>query len=416
MTTSQSENFNILIISDADFPEGMAATAHIILMAKGIIKNSVNAMILIPSKSFNGNEKKYDRNEGIFEEIPYKFFNKHGIINNKFTWNSYRNVKDLAKYLKHRKKQGFNDVVITYCNDFLKYHPIFLTCYFNHIPFYPWEVEKRISSDSIKNFRGRLQMLGFQISDIILPKISNGYIVISTYLKKYYSAKMQKDKIYVSPILVDGKDTLPVNLNNNEINNFFTLYTNKYNLLVYSGSFGEKDGFPHILKAFQKLLNDYPHSILVTTGKPGKYNPIDNILKLVDELGLKDNFKYFGLVTHEELKFINQNADLLLVCRSNSEYANYGFPWKLGEYLLTKNPIVATKVGDIELYLKNNDEIFLAEPQNEESIYQCMKMVFDNHGKANEIANNGYEKAINVFDYIIETQKMIRFIKTINND
>ena len=103
METSQSVNFNILIFSVVDFPEGMAATAHITLMAKGIIKNSVNAMLLIPSSSFNGDTEKYDINEGIYEEIPYKFFNKHGIVNNKFTFNSYRNVKDIAKYIKKKK-------------------------------------------------------------------------------------------------------------------------------------------------------------------------------------------------------------------------------------------------------------------------------------------------------------------------
>lgn len=412
MATSQSDNFNIIIISDVDFPEGMAATAHITLMAKGIIKNSVNSMLLIPSKTFNGDTKKYDSNEGIYEEIPYKFFNKHGVVNNKFTFNSYKNVKDIAKYIKQRKRIGFNDVVITYCNDFLKYHPIFLTCYSHKIPFFPWEVEKRISSNEIKSFRSRLQMLGFRLSDIILPKISTGFIVISTYLKQYYSNKMPQDKIYVSPILVNSDDSLPVKLEeNNRIKQFIDSNKNKFNLIVYSGSFGEKDGFPYILRAFKNLLDNYPNSKLVATGKPSKYYPIENVLKLVNDLKIKDNFIYLGLVSREELKFINQNADLLLVCRSNSEYANFGFPWKLGEYLLTKNPIVATKVGDIELYLKNNEEIFIAEPQDEKSIYNAIKNVFDDYEKAKQIANNGYNKALDVFNYINETKRLIGFIQ-----
>ena len=413
METSQSVNFNILIISDVDFPEGMAATAHITLMAKGIIKNSVNAMLLIPSSSFNGDTEKYDINEGIYEEIPYKFFNKHGIVNNKFTFNSYRNVKDIAKYIKKRKKNGFNDVVITYCNDFLKYHPIFLTCYSHKIPFFPWEVEKRISSSEAKSFRSKLQMLGFRLSDIILPKISTGFIVISTYLKQYYSNKMPQDKICVSPILVNSDDSLAVQLQeNNKIKQFIDSNKNKFNLIVYSGSFGEKDGFPYILDAFKKLLLHHPKSILVTTGKPSKYNPIENILKIVNELGIIDNFKYLGLVNRNELKFINQNADLLLVCRSNSEFANHGFPWKLGEYLMTKKPIIATKVGDIENYLQDNKEIFLAESENAESIANKMINVFDDYDRAKQIANNGYLKALEVFDYVNESKKLIEFIKT----
>jgi len=153
-------------------------------------------------------------------------------------------------------------------------------------------------------------------------------------------------------------------------------------------------------------------SLLVTTGKPSKYNPIENILKIVNELGIIDNFKYLGLVNRNELKFINQNADLLLVCRSNSEFANHGFPWKLGEYLMTKNPIIATKVGDIENYLQDNKEIFLAEPENVESIANKMINVFDDYDRAKQIANNGYLKALEVFDYVNDSKKLIEFIKT----
>ncbi len=407
---------DIIIIAELNFPEGMAATAHVTLMAKGLIENGTNVFLAIPSMKFNRKvEKKQNETEGIYNSIPYKFFNKYKTKKNTFTFISLRNIFELSKFLKERKKQGINDIILTYNNDFLKYFPVFLTCYFHKIPFFPWEVEKRISNKSIGSYRTLLQQLGFRISDIILPKISNGIIVISSLLKNYYGQKMDESKIHISPILVDPEDvgkiiSLP---ENNEVKKLiFGLRNNNRKIIVYSGSFGEKDGFPYILKAIKLLKEKYSDVILITTGKPGKYNPIEKILAEVETMGLTDRFKHLGLVSRNELKFVNQNADLLLVCRSNSEFANYGFPWKLGEYLMTKNPIVATKVGDIEKYLIGEEEIFLAEPENHVSICQEMTQIFDDYEKARIVAMKGYKKALKVFGYKSVTQNDIRFIES----
>ncbi len=408
------DNFNIILLTDSEFPEGMAATAHIMLMAKGLIKNNVYVLLAIPSKSFNGSDPSYPKDEGVFDSIPYKFFNNHGESTDSFSLKSLKNNIDIAKFLKKRKKQGYKDIIVSYSNNFLKYFPIFLTCYYYKIPLFPWEVEKRISYKDNRNIKQRLHYIGYKISDIILPKISTGFIVISSFLQKYYSTKINTDKIHISPILIDENDSKNIIKldDDNIIKKYFDEKKGKYNIIVYSGSFGEKDGFPYILNAFEKLLLHHSMSLLVTTGKPSKYNPIENILEIINELGIIDNFKYLGLVNRNELKFINQNADLLLVCRSNSEFANHGFPWKLGEYLMTKNPIIATKVGDIETYLQDNKEIFLAEPENAESIANKMIQVFDDYDKAKEIANNGYLKALEVFDYVKNSKELIKFIKT----
>ncbi|HAX97674.1 MAG TPA: hypothetical protein DCY12_01940 [Candidatus Atribacteria bacterium] len=404
---------NIVLIADVDFPEGMAATTHVVLMAKGIIKNGTPAIVVIPSKSFNGKFKTENfLNEGTYDSINYKFFNEYPTIKNKFTFNNLKNVLDIAKFLKDRKQNRVEDVVVTYSNDFLKYFPFFLCCYFYRIPLFAWEVEKRVSNKEIGSYRTVLQQLGYRLSDIILPKISDGMILISSFLQSYYGRKIGISKTHISPILVDPeasekRSELP---SSNEIFKYISSVKDKNNIIVYSGSFGEKDGFPYILKAFKLLLKDHPDSILITTGKPGKYNPIEKILEKTKKLGVEQKFKYLGLVTRDELKFINENANLLLVCRSKSEFATHGFPWKLGEYLMTKNPIVATKVGDIENYLKDKQEIYLAQPENVKSIYFKMKEVFDNYALAKEVGIKGCRKAISVFNYIDRAKDDLEFI------
>jgi glycosyltransferase involved in cell wall biosynthesis len=406
---------NILVIAEIDFPEGMAATAHISLMVKGILKNNYSSLLIIPSKSFNLKKsgKSFKNNKGKHNDIPYLFFNNRGLSNKKkFTFNSLRNVLDIAKFLKKRRKQNYNDAILIYSTDFLKYFPIYFVCRKYKIPLFPWEVEKRTSNKEIHSFRSILQFIGNYMSEKILPKISNGVVVISSYLKDYYGRRIDKSRILVSPILVDGKSP-EKKINIEEKNNIYKFIChNKTNhkIIVYSGSFWEKDGFVYILHALKKLIRDYPDTRLVTTGKPSKYNPIENIISVVDEMGLKENFEYLGLLSRKELEYVNKNADLLLVCRSNSDFAKHGFPWKLGEYLMTKNPVLATRVGDIEEYLSENKEIILTEPEDVESIYCKMKEIFDDYDRAKHIALNGYKKALAVFDYSKGTKKVIDFI------
>ena len=198
---------NILIITSIDFPNGMASTSLITLIAKGFVKNGINVQLLIHSKSYNQNVIGHDTNEeGFYEGIYYKYFNKNGVNQKSYNFGVYKNIVEVAKYIKYRKKQRFKDAVITYNNDILKNSPIFLTCYLNKIPLFPWEVEKRISAVNKKKIKHKFSYLGYKLSDYVLPKISTGYIVISTSLKKYYSSKINVNKIHITPILIDSEN------------------------------------------------------------------------------------------------------------------------------------------------------------------------------------------------------------------
>ena len=56
------------------------------------------------------------------------------------------------------------------------------------------------------------------------------------------------------------------------------------------------------------------------------------------------------------------------------------------------------------MLLNFNKEIFLAESENAESIANKMINVFDDYDRAKQIANNGYLKALEVFDYVMKAK------------
>lgn len=400
---------SILVFADIDFPNGMATTAHNSLLVKGFRENGMSSYLLIPFGSGNAKELNNYLIKGHHDGVPFFFLNrKTGLSKSHYMFNMIKGMCAASILIIKRWRKRKRDIVIMYSPDFIKYFMVIITCFLFGIKVFPMQVEKmstqKNNPGSKKGFKG----LSGNLSETLLPRFSSGIIVISSYLKNHYLKYFSEKKILVSPILVNPLANYKIH-NNQKIEEFRAKYQKK-RIIVYSGTFGEKDGFPFIIKAFKKFVSEDPDSILITTGKPSKNMPINKILEAVNKEGLKNNFKYLGLVSREELQLVNNAADLLLVCRSNSTFANYGFPWKLGEYCMTSNPIIATKVGDLEIYFKNNENIYISEPENYISIYNKMKLIFGDYQKAIKIAEKGYENACAVFNYQHETKKIIDFI------
>ena len=101
------------------------------------------------------------------------------------------------------------------------------------------------------------------------------------------------------------------------------------------------------------------------------------------------------------------DAEMLVLARPDNIQAKYGFPTKLGEYLLSGRPVVLTDVGNISDFLVDGKNAFIAEPENIKSISNKMIEVSDNPNNANTIAIAGKETALNEFNSINETEKLL---------
>ena len=104
------------------------------------------------------------------------------------------------------------------------------------------------------------------------------------------------------------------------------------------------------------------------------------------------------------------NAQILVLDRPNNVQAQYGFPTKLGEYLLTGNPTVLTRVGDMPLFLEDKVSTVFACPDNPEDFSSKIVWCLNNYEKAKEIGQRGKEVAKKHFSYAVETQKMLDVI------
>ena len=228
-------------------------------------------------------------------------------------------------------------------------------------------------------------------------KIS-GMIVISRGLKQYYIDNgCRPDQVFIMNMIVDT--TRFINLQK--------LSCEPY--IAYCGTASNvKDGVNQLILSFAIVLNKHPEYKLYIIGStPSKQQRFDNY-ELAKELGIENNIVFTGEIPSESIPQMLKNAKVLALNRPNNLQAKFGFPTKLGEYLLTANPVVLTNVGDISLFLKDGQSALIAEPNNPQDFAEKLIWTIEHPDEAKKIGENGRQIAIERFNYLTETKKIVK--------
>jgi glycosyltransferase involved in cell wall biosynthesis len=209
---------------------------------------------------------------------------------------------------------------------------------------------------------------------------SNGIIVISEELFKMYSE-------YNKPII---KIYNAIEINKIDVS---CTVKNTATTFLYSGTFGSKDGVKDLILAFNKISVYYSNIKLVLTGK----NNSKYFQECMDLIKSNEKIKYLGYLSYQDLDKEYQNADVLVITRDNSLFANYGFPYKLSEYLTYKKPVICSAVSDIPALFTDYVDILLTQPSNIESIIEKMKYTIEHKSELIQLSENGFNKGKEYF-------------------
>lgn len=379
---------NIIFISRLPYPNGMAGTKRIRLFAEYLANNetTVNIFILANSNGLNNFS-------GIHNKVKYQLIKFNYI--HLFLGNKYLNQQLVNLYDKQK-----NNIIYLYGG---------LSIITAKLLSFASTLGYKIVADIVEDYSVHKERVSFHLKlkyklDTIINNkmISNitGVIVISNYLKnKFESLKIDRNKIQLIPISAENIFHKPIKIQNRDIFRF-----------VYSGTFGVKDGIDFMLNAYKKLFKKYPNIELTLVGKTGR---IGKNYKYLKNLNSNYNIKYLGLIPEEKYYDFLQDSDVLMMTRIGSKYANSGFPFKLGEYLATGNPVIATDVSDIKLYLRDKIDIILASPSDSESLFKAMEYTVLNYQKCVGIGLNGKNAASKYFNPIINGKLLQDFLDRI---
>ena len=230
----------------------------------------------------------------------------------------------------------------------------------------------------------------------------DGLFVISTHLKDYFSQKgVSKEIIHLYRMTVDE----------GRFHNLEKL-PQAIPYIAYCGTVSNfKDGVDILLNAFSLVKKQHkePLKLYIIGRVPSETEKRKN-LELIEQLGIKDDVVLTGSIQAEEMPQMLKNAEALVLARPDNIQAKYGFPTKLGEYLLTANPVVVTAVGDIPLYLKDGNNALVAAPNNPQAIADRILWAIKNKNEAAIMGEKGRQTAMEFFNADIEAAHILKVI------
>lgn len=225
--------------------------------------------------------------------------------------------------------------------------------------------------------------------------------VISNPIRDYFiSNGVASDKLVIYPMIVD-----PGRFKGLEKRNV------GYRYMAYCGNLSNsKDGVADLIESFGLSTSKKTHKLMLIGAKPSDaemsiYNDI------IAKYNIHDCVIFRGQVERDEMPQLLLDADVLLLCRPDNRQALGGFPTKLGEYLSTGNPVLVTRVGDIDKYIIDGKNGFLSEPGNVVRFSNKMNEIVDNYSLAKKVGECGRELVMDAFNYKVQAQKVVDIIK-----
>lgn len=379
---------NIIFVCNQPYPIGMAGTKRIRLFAESLADSGAIVNVFIFAKSNGVNNAS-----GLFNKVKYQFVKFkyiHSILGNKY----------LNQQLINFYNKQMNNIIYIYGG--LNIETVKLLSFASKLGY-------KIVTDLVEDYSVHNEKISFRlalkykINTFINRKMISyvtGFIVISIFLKnKLESYKINSKNIKLIPI---SAENLFHKFNKTKKRDSFRF--------LYTGTYGVKDGIDFMLNAYKKLFNKHPNIELILTGKTGRISKNYEYLKNLDT---NYNIRFLGVIPEDDYYDFLQDSDVLLMTRIGSKYANSGFPFKLGEYLATGKPVVATDISDVKLYLRDKIDIILANPSDSDSLFKAMEYTLLNYQKCIEIGQNGRNAALKHFNPKINGELLQNFLNRI---
>lgn len=391
----REDELKIVIFACVDFPVGPATTSRVRLLSRILKEAGHHVSLAILNANTKTPIPENRSSHGIHSSVEYTYLSGNTVRPTRFidamTDSLVGTVRSFF-YLREKRKSGAIDVALFYTPDIYRSLPCLLQSRLKGIPIL-LELCEIFSSDTRKKgVKPSIQRMGARLSDRILPAMSSGVLAISSKIVEHLKqGGLGNEKIMHLPILVDSSQFIRPSSSPVQ-----ALLEKCY--FLNSGALDNKEGLEFILEAFTAVSRKHDQLFLALTGAP-EAGRQTYILDLAKRLGVDRKLIFTGFLPIDQLSWAYQNALALICCRADTDFANFGFPTKLAEYLSSGRPVITNEVGDTGLYLIDGETAFFARSGDIRSISLAMEKVIDSPWLADEIGLKGREVAQKNFDY-----------------
>jgi glycosyltransferase involved in cell wall biosynthesis len=380
------------------FPEGNAATNRVHTYAKGFYENGQNVHVICF-------ESEYDTvGDGVIDGIYFYHPFGQRKRNKYFVIRRYHKLLKYLRTIKLIKRINEKEKIISI--------NIWTNLFLTHL--FAWFSAKicktklivECSEYPLRHYQNgalekKLGILKFYLES----NLCDGVFCISQFLIDFYIKHgINPRKLFLVPSTVDTERF------NRQFNSPLSF---KY--ILYCGTLTIlKDGVNILIESFTKISEKYPEINLVLIGKSASLKDEIIIKDLLATLNIDKRIFLLGQLSRTEIPAYLTNAKILALARPQSIVADAGFPSKLTEYLATGNPVVVTKVGEIPVYLKDNENAFLSDPDSVDAFADKLDFVLSNYDLAQQVGAKGKELTRTIFNYNFQARRMLEFTASIS--
>lgn len=170
-----------------------------------------------------------------------------------------------------------------------------------------------------------------------------------------------------------------------------------------------KDGVNLLIQSFAQIAPQFPDLKLYLVGGWNYDTPAH--LESIDRLNMQQRIFWKGEVSRNTIPALLQHAELLALPRPDSKQAQGGFPTKLGEYLASGKPVVASRVGELPKYLEDSQSVFFCQPGSIDSLTATLNRALSNPTFMHQVGANGREVAKKYFNKNIQSKLLKDFFE-----
>lgn len=234
----------------------------------------------------------------------------------------------------------------------------------------------------------------------VIPKLFDGMVTMTRHVEEFYRPLAKKRCRFLKlPMTVDCSRFIDKGISPYE-----------FPYIAYCGSMScDRKGMINLVDAFANVAMRFPNLHLVLIGCIDDIAKSE-ILQNITEKGVLSRIIFTGMIPASEVPRFIGNAKILALIRPANKQAEGGFPTKLGEYLATAVPTVVTRVGEIDDFLTDRENVYFAVPDSTESVSSCFFEILDNYEDAVKIGLNGRNAAYKYFNYSSAGASLSRFI------
>lgn len=158
-------------------------------------------------------------------------------------------------------------------------------------------------------------------------------------------------------------------------------------LMIYPGTLNWHQGLDVAIRAFNRIKDVHPE---VEFHIYGIGPSLEELSRLIDELGLAGQVKLLGTRKIREIAEIMENADVGIVPKRNNPFGDEAFSTKTLEFMAMGVPVIVSNTK-IDCYYFNDTLVKFFEAGNERSLAEAMTEIIESPILREALIRNGTE-------------------------